>query len=35
MKKPFIMKAKESGNRLKTLNHFLTLTPRDDEKMLH
>ena len=32
MKKPFIMKFKDFGNRLKTLNHFLTLMPHDDEK---
>ena len=32
MKKPFIMKVKDFGNRLKTLNQFLTLMPHDDDK---
>ena len=32
MKKPFIMKVKDFGNRLKTLNQFLTLMPHDDNK---
>jgi hypothetical protein len=32
MKKPFIMKVKDFGNRLKTLNRFLTLMPHDDDK---
>ena len=32
MKKPFIMKVKDFGNRLKTLNCFLTLMPHDDDK---
>ena len=32
MKKPYSMKLKDFGNRLKTLNCFLTLLPHDDEK---
>jgi hypothetical protein len=32
MKKPYIMKVKDIGNRLKTLNCFLSLMPHDDEK---
>ena len=32
MKKPYIMKVKDFGNQLKTLNHFLTLMPHDDNK---
>ena len=32
IKKPFIMKLKDFGNRLKTLNCFLTLMPHDDDK---
>jgi hypothetical protein len=32
MKKPFIMKVKDFGNRLKTLNWYLTLMPHNDEK---
>jgi hypothetical protein len=32
MKKPFIMKVKDFGNSLKTLNYFLTLMPHDDDK---
>jgi hypothetical protein len=32
MKKPYIMKVKDFGNRLKTFNHFLTLLPHDDKK---
>ena len=32
MKKPFTMKVKDFGNRLKTLNHYLTLMPHDDKK---
>ena len=32
MKKPYIMKVKDFGNRLKTLNHFLTLMPHDEDK---
>jgi hypothetical protein len=32
MKKPFVMKVKDFGNRLKTLNHFLTLMHHDDNK---
>ena len=33
MKKPFIMKVKDFGNRLKTLNSFLTLMPHDNDKV--
>ena len=29
---PYIMEVKEFSNRLKTLNHFLTLMPHDEEK---
>ena len=32
MKKPLGMKVKDFGNRLKTLNRFLTLMPHDDDK---
>ena len=32
MKKPFGMKVKDFGNRLKTLNRFLTLMPHDEDK---
>ena len=32
MKKPYIMKVKDFGNRLKTLSRFLTLMPHDEEK---
>ena len=32
IKKPFIMKVKDFGKRLKTLNCFLTLMPHDDDK---
>ena len=32
MKKPFTMKVKDFGNRLKTLNHYLTLMPHNNEK---
>ena len=32
MKKPFIMKVKDFGNRLITLNCFPTVMPHDDEK---
>ena len=34
MKKPIIMKVKDFGNRLKTLNRFLTLMPHDDNNDL-
>ena len=32
MKKPFTMKVKDFGNRLKTLNLYLTLMPHSEEK---
>ena len=32
MKKPFIMKVKDFGNRLKTLNCYPSLMPHDDKK---
>ena len=32
MKKPFIMKVKNFGNRLKTLDYYLTLMPHNDKK---
>ena len=32
MNKPYIMKVKDFGNRLKTINQFLTLIPHDDKK---
>ena len=32
MKKPFSMKVKDFGNRLKTLNRFLALMPHDEDK---
>ena len=32
MKKPFGMKVKDFGNRLKTLNQFLALMPHDEDK---
>ena len=32
MKKPFVMRVKDFGNRLKTLNRFLALMPQDEEK---
>ena len=32
MRKPYIMKVKDFGNRLKTLSDFLTLMPHDEEK---
>jgi hypothetical protein len=32
MKKPFILKVNDFGNRLKILNCFLTLLPHDDNK---
>ena len=32
MKAPYIMKVEDFSNRLKTLNHFLTLRPYDDKK---
>ena len=34
MKKPFVMRVKDFGNRLKTLNLFLALMPQDEEKDL-
>jgi hypothetical protein len=33
MKKAYIKKVKDSGNRLKTSNHFLTLMTHDEEKV--
>ena len=32
MKKPYIMKVKDFGNWLKTLNYFLILMPHDEDK---
>ena len=32
MNKPYIMKVKDFGNRLKTDNHFLIFMPDDDKK---
>ena len=32
MKKPYTMKVKDIGNRLKTLNRYTTLMPHDDKK---
>ena len=32
MKKPFGMKVKDFGNRLKTLNQFVKLMPQDKDK---
>ena len=31
MRKPYSMKVKDFDNRIKTLNHFLTLMPHEDQ----